>query len=232
MLLKIQKDSYVLDVGCGPAIDTIAFSKFIGANGLIVGVDSDRQMIAKANAELKKQGAINEKVQHVVGDVQSLPFKDSAFDRVHAERLFQVLPQSVASEVFSEMHRVLRIGGIVVVEDADWASASVNFSDAALERRLINFFAMQMRPNGFAGRHLIELLAKEFYTGIKAEVMPFVTRNFNETPFGDWLTTEATKTETASKKEMNLWRRELEEKTTQNKFLSHVNMVIVAGRKK
>jgi ubiquinone/menaquinone biosynthesis C-methylase UbiE len=231
-LMAIQEDSRVLDVGCGPATDTIAFSKLIGAGGCIVGVDRDRQMVEEANAELKKC-RLSQSVYHVVGDAQSLPFRDGEFDRVHAERLFQVLPESVDSgRVFSEMQRVLKVGGIIVVADTDWASASVNFSDFALERRLIDFFVTRMRPNGFAGRQLLEMLKSKDYEEIKLEVLPVVTRDFKQTPFGNWLTTEATKTGTANEEEMIQWRRELEEKTAQNRFLSHVNMVIVAGRKK
>jgi ubiquinone/menaquinone biosynthesis C-methylase UbiE len=230
-LMNIQKDSQVLDVGCGPATDTLLFAKFIGPNGCVVGVDCDPKMVEEANAELKKSRA-PKNVKHVVGDVHSLPFSDGEFDRVHAERLFQVLHKTDAPKVFSELHRVLKPGGIMVLVDTDWASASVNYSNLELERRLIQFLGAHMRPNGFAARHLPEMLNQEAYQDIRIEVMPVVIRDFKQTPFRNWLETEALKAGVATKKEMDCWRKELEEKTSQGTFLSSTNMVLVAGKKK
>jgi ubiquinone/menaquinone biosynthesis C-methylase UbiE len=92
--MDIKKNSRVLDVGCGPATDTIAFSECISNEGRIVGVDNDPQMVEKANLELKQRG-IEKNVVYVLGDFQCLLFFNGEFDRVHAERLFQVLPKSI-----------------------------------------------------------------------------------------------------------------------------------------
>lgn len=230
-LMDIQEGSQVLDVGCGPATDTLLFAKFIGPNGRVVGIDCDPMMVEEANTELAKHKT-EKNVKHIVGDVHSLPFSNGEFDRVHAERLFQVLPKTDAPKVFSELNRVLKSGGILVLVDTDWASASVNYSNLELERRLIQFFGTRMRPNGFAARHLPEILNQESYQDIRIEVMPVVIRDFKQTPFGDWLTTEATQAEVATKQEMDSWRKELEEKTSQGTFLSSTNMVLVSGKKK
>lgn len=49
-LMQIQPSSQVLDVGCGPAIDTIPLLEYIGDKGRIVGVDYDPLMIDTARA--------------------------------------------------------------------------------------------------------------------------------------------------------------------------------------
>ena len=74
-LMQIQPNSQVLDVGCGPAIDTIPLSEFVDDNGKIVGVDYDPAMIEAANQVLT-ESKITKKVQHVLGNVLSLPFHD------------------------------------------------------------------------------------------------------------------------------------------------------------
>jgi ubiquinone/menaquinone biosynthesis C-methylase UbiE len=229
-LMQLTADSQVLDVGCGPAIDTLPLSEYIGGGGRIVGVDSDPDMIKKANLEVK-QRKITKRIKYMKGNAQALPFADGQFDRVRAERLFQVLPKSNAKLVFTEMDRVLKSNGRVVLVDADWGSGSVNSSDCQLERRLLTFFATKMRPNGFAGRELPELLNDNNYEEITVEVFPVVTRDFSQTPFGEWLTTEALKSKVAAKKELDQWNEELTKKTAQGTFLSHVNAIIVAGRK-
>jgi len=230
-LMDLQTDSIVLDIGCGPASDTIPLAEHIGSAGKIVGIDNDPEMIEKANTELKLSG-IQKDVSHIQADVQSLPFPDSVFDICRAERLFQVLPRSISMDsVFFEIDRVLKPGGTMVLADADWGSATVNFSDLELERRLINFFATGMRPNGFAGRQLFELLQENAYQEINVDVVPFIARELSETMFGDWLREEALKHEIATREELDNWRAELEIKSSKGTFFASVNMVIVAGRK-
>lgn len=229
-LMQIQTDSQVLDVGCGPAIDTIPLSEFIGEGGRVVGVDNDPAMVEKANQEVKKLKS-NRRIEHIEGNAESLPFADGEFDRVHAERLFQVLPKETALSVFGELNRVLKSNGRIVLVDTDWGSVSVNFSDSALERRLVTFFATKLRPNGFAGRQLFGLLKEHGYDDVAVEVVPLVHRDFSETPFSEWVPTEALKNKVATQKELDHWIAELTEKTAQGTYFSYVNMVIVSGRK-
>jgi ubiquinone/menaquinone biosynthesis C-methylase UbiE len=188
-------------------------------------------MVKKANLEVEKRKIVK-RIKHMEGDAQHLPFSDNQFDGIHAERLFQVLQKSNAKPVFAEMTRVLKHNGRIVLVDTDWGSASVNFSDCQLERRLLTFFAMTMRPNGFAGRELLELLNDNNYKEINVEVFPFMARDFSQTPFGEWLSTEALENKVATKKELDQWNKELMEKTGKGTFLYHGNMIIAAGTKR
>lgn len=136
-LLQIKPDSQVLDVGCGPAIDTLPMSKFIGEKGRIVGVDYDPVMIEAANQELVKS-KITKNIQHIQGNVFSLPFQDGEFDRIHLERFFQVFPKKANTEIFSELDRVLKSKGKLVIVDMDMATLSINFSNNEFERKIIS----------------------------------------------------------------------------------------------
>ena len=88
-----------------------------------------------------------------------------------------------------------------------------------------------MRPNGFAGRQLFELLKCGAYGDLTVEVIPVLTWVFSETPFCEWLPNEALKSGVATQKELDRWKGELTEKTTEGTYLSCVNMFIVAGTK-
>jgi trans-aconitate methyltransferase len=44
----------VLDVGCGPGVDTSALAELIGASGSVDGVDGDPAMVAEADGSVRR----------------------------------------------------------------------------------------------------------------------------------------------------------------------------------
>ncbi len=226
-MLQVKAGLQVLEVGCGPGTTVPEFSKSVNSGGLVVGIDCDPKMIQQANTTSKQYS----NVVHLVGDAHKLPFEDCKFDRVYAKRLFQVLPPSSAPMLFSELQRVLKPGGILVLVDTDWTSVAVNFSDLELERRLTSFFRDHMRPNGLAGRQLLGLIQQGNFLDVQVKVMSIIIRNFAESPFNDWLIAEALKAKVAKPEELAKWRSELEQKTKQQAFLCHVGTVLVSAKK-
>ena len=230
-LMAVKNGSRVLDVGCGPGIDTLALGRLVAPSGCVVGIDIDREMleqadIAVAHAQLEKV------VKHQQADVCALPFEDAWFDACHVERLFQVLPATYsANDVLTEMLRVLRSGGRVVVADTDWATASVDYSDALLERRLMSFFATQLRPNGYAGRQLYSMFQQQLLDDIQVEIFPLVQSDFKQSPLGGWLTGEALTAGIATQSELEGWMAELTERDAVGQFYWSVNMVMIAAVK-
>ena len=227
-MLHVEEGNRVLEVGCGPSTTSSVFCSAAGLGGLVVGVDCDAGMIKQAKVTSKCYGNL----VHLVGDAHGLPFEDNRFDRVYAKRLFQVLPPTSAPKVFGEMERVLKPGGTLVLVDTDWTSVAVNYSDLEVERRLTGFFRDRMRPNGLAGRQLPEMIQQATFEDLEAKVMSIVIRDFAETPFSDWLESEALKAKLATPQEIQKWRTELEQKTAQQTFLFHVGTVLISGKKK
>lgn len=226
-MLQIEKGNSVLELGCGPGTASSTFCKSAGPAGNVIGLDYDPKMIQQARTTTKR----HPNILALVGDAHRLPFEDEKFDRVYAKRLFQVLPPNSAPILISEMQRVLKPGGVLVLVDTDWTSVSVNFSDFELERRLTNFFRDHMRPNGLAGRQLLAMVQQGGFTNTVAKVMSIVIRDFDETPFNEWLTTEALKAKVATQDEMANWCSELSEKSARQAFLFHVGTVLVSATK-
>ena len=141
-LLALQQASAILDIGCGPGIDLIEMAHLAPAQTRIVGIDNDPVMLDAANAALQAANLEN-RIELVKGSAIELPFADASFDRVRAERLFQVISPRLASDdtIFNEALRVVAPGGRMVLADTDWATVSIDFSDLELERRLMRFFA-------------------------------------------------------------------------------------------
>ena len=227
-LLRLAPGHSVLDVGCGPGTDTVALARRVGTGGRVVGLDIDEAMLADAE-NAAQEAEVSDWIEHVCGDVRKLPFADDVFDACRAERLLQVLAGCDPEQVTAEMARVLRPGGRLLLADTDWYSASVDFSDLELERRLMGFFATTMRPNGAAGRQLSRLLKLAGCTAIELEVFAHTMLDFSETPFGDWLRREAVGAAVATEPEMDRWQSELQTRTQEGTFFGQVAYVVAVG---
>lgn len=228
--MALSQGDTVLDVGCGPGVDTVPLASLIGDSGKVVGIDSDQAMLAEAD-KAAAESPYRARIEHRQGSASDLPLGDNAVDACRAERLLQVLPPALEQTVVAEMLRVTRPGGRVVLVDTDWGSASVDFSDPQLERRLMQFFALRMRPNGFAGRRLYSLCREQQLEAIRVDVLPMVQQRFDDTPFGDWLTDTATTEGIMSAEEARHWQEALRQREQQQRFHACVTMVIVSGSK-
>lgn len=223
-LMHIQPGSLVLDVGCGPAVDTLSLQQQVGHQGLAVGVDLDAGMLAEA---LKLQPTTHAPA-YVHAGVPQLPFKAGAFDAVRAERLLQVLPATIDLQVVvAEIARITKSGGRVVLVDTDWGSLSFASNDNALERTLSQFFASELRPNGFAGRDLLRFANLPNLKEIELNVQPIVHRSLDQLPI-NWLVKEAKARNLAAHETIENWQQSLQSAQDRGEFMATVNMVILA----
>ncbi len=93
-----------------------------------------------------------------VGDVQALRFPDATFDACRAARLLEHLPD--AGRASSEMARVTRTGGRVVVFDFDWDTLITDHPDKDTTRTTIRSNTDSIR-NGWTGRQLPRLFKEQ-----------------------------------------------------------------------
>jgi ubiquinone/menaquinone biosynthesis C-methylase UbiE len=143
----------LLDVGCGPGSITFELARYV-APGRTLGADLHREWLPAA-AERDAAAA-----RFVVADVCRLPFADASFDAAHSHALFQHLSDPIAA--LTELHRVLRPGGVIGVADWDRELASIHPSDETLQRSLAWLGALRRGEGGDpqAGRRLAERLAR------------------------------------------------------------------------
>ncbi len=221
----------VLDVGCGPGVDTIPLAEMVGSNGRVIGIDNDINMLTEAEQASALAGCLD-RIKYHSGSALKLPLPDASVAASRAERLLQVLPPEHEQTIVAELTRVTRSGGRVVLADTDWASASVNFSDSALERRLMEFFTLMMRPNGLAGRHLPALCLDHGLSDLRTDIVPMLQQRFDETPFGNWLIDSALDNSVIDEDEASRWLCELKRREQEGRFYCCVNMVIASGCKK
>jgi ubiquinone/menaquinone biosynthesis C-methylase UbiE len=230
-LMQIKSGHKVLDLGCGPGTDTIPLAPLVGANGQVIGADYDESMIAEAEQRAEKAG-VNTWVRHKCVDAMSLPFETNYFDSCRSERLFQHLPNP--AQALSEMTRVTKSGGWVVVLDTDWGSLSTDTDETDIERRLARFLAESSLHNGYSGRKLFRLVKQQNLSDISLEVFPVAFPNYalaRQATQAERIEQEALKAGVITSGELHRWQTGFEQADSENIYFSSVNIMMLAGRK-
>lgn len=229
-LMNIQPGDSVLDVGCGPGSDTINLAQWVGAAGEVVGVDHDEDMVAQANHRVLAAGFVDW-VKHEQGNAASLPFPEARFDSARSERLFQHL--ICPERALSEMARVTKPNGWVVVLDTDWATLSINSSLPEIERRIVQFSNENCLNNGYSGRQLAHLFRRQGLSDISLEVLAYQITDYalgREVIVLDRRETEALTADVITQDELNRWHADLERLEREESFFASFNLVLAAGR--
>jgi ubiquinone/menaquinone biosynthesis C-methylase UbiE len=113
----------VLDVACGTGRSLHQLARAHPTMQL-TGVDLSPAYLEVARKRLRKAGA--QHVTFVHANAEKLPFPDASFDAVSSVYLFHELPRNARRNVVREMLRVVKPGGVIVIEDSAQPSESPN----------------------------------------------------------------------------------------------------------
>jgi ubiquinone/menaquinone biosynthesis C-methylase UbiE len=111
LLLGLGPGDVVLDVACGPGNFTREFARAVGDDGLAVGIDASKTMLARGAAELEAAGLAN--LALIRGDATHLPFVDRSFDGLSCFAALHLFAEPFAA--LDEMRRVLGARGRIAI---------------------------------------------------------------------------------------------------------------------
>jgi ubiquinone/menaquinone biosynthesis C-methylase UbiE len=100
-----------LDLCTGTGALLPGLSRRVGAQGLAVGLDFSRGMLAQA----RRKAADQRSVAFVEADAERLPFRDGSFDAITCSHAFYELRGNGAERALEEVGRALRPGGSFVM---------------------------------------------------------------------------------------------------------------------
>lgn len=229
-LMRIRPGDKVLDVGCGPGTDTLALVRLVGDSGQVVGVDYDQAMITQADRAAANAN-VGPGVEHVHADAYALPFEPGEFDSCRSERLFEHLCHP--EQALSEMVRVTKPGGSVVVVDSDWGSGSIDSLHPDIERRVIRILAQRLN-NPYSGRQLYRLFRQRGLGDLVVEGFCLTILShplFRQLAQLDQAEAEALSAGVISSEELVRWRSGLDQAEADGTFFASCNLILVAGRR-
>jgi demethylphylloquinol methyltransferase len=145
----------VLDVCTGTGSVAIEFSKKVGnQEGIVVGVDFSRGMLAKAKGKVLKAGLNN--LYLIEAKAGELPFKDNQFRIITLAYALYELKTEERKKAVAEMGRVIKEGGRVLVMEHE------------VPKRILLRVLFYIRMYTMGSRH-----AKSF---LRSELAPFQNR--------------------------------------------------------
>lgn len=119
----------VLDVGCGPGMQTIVLAN--GTDGTVTAVDLFEQFLDDLRDRATEAG-IRDRIQVMRADMSDLPFGKDSFDLIWSEGAAYIMG---ITEAFTHWAEFLRPEGYIVITEISWL-----VPEAEVPKRAFDFF--------------------------------------------------------------------------------------------
>jgi ubiquinone/menaquinone biosynthesis C-methylase UbiE len=150
--LGLGPSQTVVDIGCGLGYDVIEAATVVGARGIAIGIDASAMLVTAARNAIPVGMA---QVAFEVADGETLPLDDASVDAIRVDRTLQHVESP--GRVITEMHRVLRPGGLAACAEPDWGTFTITSPDRDTTRIVVNAWGDSFR-HGWIGRDLKPLM--------------------------------------------------------------------------
>jgi ubiquinone/menaquinone biosynthesis C-methylase UbiE len=124
-----KEGMHVLDVGCGTGTNLMLYHE-AGCN--VSGIDLSPTMVEVAQKKLGDRAEIR------LGDASKTPYSDDSFDLVTGLFTLHEMPSQIRPAVISEMVRVVKHGGRILL--IDYHLGSIRFPKGWMYKAIILFF--------------------------------------------------------------------------------------------
>ena len=224
--MKLQKGHTVMDFGSGEGKDLNQLSSLVEQHGEVWAVDHDPLMI--------KQSIINNtksNVRFLKSSSERLNFRDNFFSSIRAQNVFEHLEN--ISETTNELIRVLREDGELVILSFDWSSVKINTNFPIVFNEILEHSLPTFSPNKLTSTELLDQLKTTQLKEINMESFSISDTNlelFNQLFFNQ-ITRSGIVKEKIAKYDIQLFLKDLIEKSKQGDFLFTIDLFLIHGKK-
>jgi ubiquinone/menaquinone biosynthesis C-methylase UbiE len=166
--ISLANDARCLDVGCGGGDVTVALSRRV-PKGHVTGIDFDASKISIAQDEAKRLGIEN--IEFRTEDVTVSPPTDGLFDLIYVRFVLTHLIQPELA--LKRFHDQLKPGGVLAVEDIDFAG-HVCYPPSAAFDRYVELYSRSAQVRGcdpFIGPRLPSLIQAAGFSDVEVGIV-------------------------------------------------------------
>ena len=131
---ELKKGMKILDLGCGNGEVTFLLSSFIGADGLVVGIDNNEHAIENAKKKSNELGFPNLHF-HVVDITKDFKINYTNFDAIIIRRVLMYLP-NVRQTVLTAI-KYLKPKGLFLAQENDISLTPIGLTSMPLHKKVI-----------------------------------------------------------------------------------------------
>lgn len=207
---EIKTGDVVLDLGSGAGIDLLIAARKVGPTGRVIGVDMTDAMIAKANENIKTAKITNAEVRK--GIIEALPVENSSIDFVISNCVINLSPNK--AKVFSEIARVLKPGGMMIVSDiiAEYLPPEIIDHPDLYSSCLSGAISEEKYLEGLKAAGLIDIQVIERLVYDTSQLEAFISSELNEAISESNRNDKATLKEWVSKLKGKVWSAKIRAK--------------------
>ncbi len=169
--LQLKARELVLDVGCGSGLLADDMAGLVGPDGHVVGIDASPDMLALA----EKRCADLPQIRLKHSNAEDIPEGDNSFDAAACVQV--LLYVSDVPAALSEMYRVLKPGGRVVVVETDWRGTVLNSFDDSITRRMLAAWDDAVASPNLPAR-LGPLMSAQGFSAVNVDAFPIVNTSY------------------------------------------------------
>ncbi|KAG5750420.1 hypothetical protein H9Q70_006912 [Fusarium xylarioides] len=114
-IASLKKGETVIDLGSGAGLDVFLSCSKVGLTGKAIGVDMNKNMLAKAR-KLKDERSM-ENVEFIESRITDIALRDNIADCIISNCVINLVPHDEKQKAFNEMYRLLKLGGRVAISD-------------------------------------------------------------------------------------------------------------------
>jgi arsenite methyltransferase len=226
--LDLRAGEQVLDIGSGPGLVAYEMALSVGQGGRVCGIDTSEDMLAMS----RKRCADKPWTEFKKADAAQLPYPDDSFDAAVSTQVYEYVADIPAA--LTELYRVMRRGGRVLIMDTDYGSLVIHTKDQVRMERVLSAWNEHF-VHATLPRILSRQLREAGFTIRQRDVIPMFNPEYQENTFAKGalsiMASFAVGRKGVSQEEANAWLAEFADLGKQGEFFFSLNRYLFVADK-